>query len=59
MQNILREKYFDIVSIKVKKILAMFLEFCSKWLRLITCAKLSHVCGLVVLTVKTIIFAYK
>ena len=35
MHNIPREKYFDIVS-EVKKILAVFLEFCSNWLRLIT-----------------------
>ena len=35
MHNILGEKYFDMVS-EVKKILAVFLEFFSNWLRLIT-----------------------
>ena len=35
MHYILREKYLDMVS-KIQKILAVFLEFFSNWLRLIT-----------------------
>ena len=38
MHNIPREKYFDMV-LKVKKILAVFLELWSNWLRLITLCK--------------------
>ena len=35
----------------------MLLEFCSNWLRLITCAKISHISGLVVLTVYFLLLA--
>ena len=35
----------------------MLLEFCSNWLRLITCAKILHFSGLVVLTVYFLLLA--
>ena len=55
MHNISKGKYFDIVRLKVKKILAVlfFFNFWSNWLRLIHCAKISHFSRVLVLNVQS------